>query len=320
MEEQSMCGAQRHYPSARSILGCALALFVIVAIMPGTAHAAQSKQQAFKTPDTAVQALFKAISGSSRKDFLAIFGPGSETLISSGDAVEDRESREKFLRGFEEKNRMETLGNNKVILHVGGNDWPFPIPIVKSGERWWFDTAEGRDEIISRRIGKNELAAIQTCLAMVDAQREYAAVDHDGDGLLQYADRFMSAKGRKDGLYWKPGPGEDPSPLGPLFTRAKEEGYGKDTRTGSYHGYSFRILTAQGKNAHGGAYSYEAKGKLVGGFAIVAYPARYLVSGIKTFMVNQEGIVYQKDLGQKTERLAKAMKTFDPDKTWEKAE
>jgi len=309
--------ARRNHPSAGSILCCALALLVIIAIMPETVHAAQPKQQIFETPEGAVQALFKAVSDGSKKDLLTILGPASENLISSGDKIEDKKSREKFIRLFQEKNRMETLDDNKVILHVGSKDWPFPIPIVKSGERWRFDTEQGRDEILSRRIGKNELAAIQTCLAIVDAQREYAATDRNGDGLLEYAGRFISTKGKRDGLFWKTEPGENPSPLGPLFARAMKEGY---SRTASYHGYSFRILTAQGESAHGGAYSYQVKGKLVGGFAIVAYPARYLVSGIKTFMVNQEGIVYQKDLGPETEHRAKAMKTFNPDKTWQKAE
>jgi hypothetical protein len=311
--------AQTRYSPIRFLLVGVLALLAVVIVL-GAAEAAQPKQKTFDSPEAAVQALVQALGDDSEKELFAILGPGSEALISSGDPVDDRERRNKFLRYYDEKNRLETADEAKVILHVGDNDWPFPIPIVKAGESWRFDTKQGREELLSRRIGENELGAIQTCLAIVDAQRDYAAVDRDGDGLLEYAQKFESTKGKTDGLYWNTGPGEGPSPLGPLIARARSEGYVKGKKPVPYNGYFFRILNAQGKSARGGAYSYMVKGKMVGGFAIVAYPARYGYSGIMTFIVNHDGFVYQKDFGPKTEKLAKTMKAFDPDKTWEKAE
>jgi len=307
------------YASCRFLLIFALVLAVVIA-MQGTALAAQPKQKTFGTPEAAVEALVKALRDNDEKTLLTLFGPGSETLISSGDKVDDRERREKFILRYGEKNRLETAGDRKVILHVGNNDWPFPIPIVKVGESWRFDTKQGKEEIINRRIGENELGTIQACLAIVDAQREYATVDRDGDGLLEYAQKFHSVGGKMDGLYWEVKPGEKPSPLGPLVAKAQGEGYMPGEKPAPYNGYFFRILTAQGKSAKGGAYSYLVKGKMVGGFAIVAYPATYAVSGVKTFIVNHEGVVYEKDLGPKTAKLAKSMKAFNPGKTWEKAE
>jgi hypothetical protein len=232
--------------------------------------------------------------------------------------VDDRERGEEFVRLYDDANRLEPAGDRKLIIHVGKNDWPFPIPIVKVGESWRFDTKQGKEEILHRRIGENELDTIQTCLAIVDAQREYAAIDRDGDGLLEYAQKFESTKGKTDGLYWAVKPGEKSSPLGPLVAKARGEGYTKGEKPAPYNGYFYRILTAQGKSAGGGAYSYLVKGKMVGGFAVVAYPATYAVSGVKTFIVNHEGVVYEKDLGPKTVKLAKSMKTYNPDKTWEK--
>ena len=307
------------YPSSRTLLVFALALFVVV-MFQGAALAAKPTQKTFETPEAAVEALVKALRDHNEKELVVIFGPGSETLISSGDKVDDRERRENFVRLYGEANRLEPAGDKKLIVHVGKNDWPFPIPIVKIGERWRFDTKQGREEILNRRIGENELDTIQTCLAIVDAQREYAALDRDGDGLLAYAQKFDSTKGKTDGLYWEVKPGEKPSPLGPLVAKAQGEGYVTGEKPAPYNGYFYRILTAQGKSAKGGAYSYLVKGKMVGGFAVVAYPATYAVSGVKTFIVNHDGVVYQKDLGPKTGKLAKNMKTYDPDKTWEKVE
>jgi hypothetical protein len=297
----------------------ALALAVVIALQ-GTALATQPKQKTFGTPEAAVEALVKALRDNDEKELLALFGPGSDTLISSGDKVDDRERREEFVRLYGEANSLEPAGDKKRIVHVGKKDWPFPIPIVKVGENWRFDTKQGKEEILNRRIGENEHEAIQTCLAIVDAQREYAAVDRDGDGLLEYAQKFWSTPGKKDGLYWEVAPGEPLSPLGPLAARAQSEGYQAGENPAPYNGYFFRILTAQGKNAKGGAYSYLVKGKMIGGFAIVAYPAVYASSGVKTFIANHEGIVYEKDLGPKTAKLAKSLKAFNPDKTWEKAE
>ncbi len=307
------------YPSARFLLICALALLVAV-MLQGTALAAKPKQKSFESPEAAVEALVKALRDHSEKELLVIFGPGSEALISSGDKVDDRVRREGFVRQYDEANRLEPAGEEKRIVHVGKNDWPFAIPIVKAGASWRFDTKQGKEEILNRRIGENELGAIQTSLAIVDAQREYAALDRDGDGLLAYARTFYSTEDKMDGLYWEVKPGENPSPLGPLLAKAQGEGYLPGKKPAPYNGYFFRILTAQGKSARGGAYSYLVKGKMVGGFAVVAYPATYAVTGVKTFIVNHDGVVYQKDLGPKTGRLAKNMKTYDPDKTWEKVE
>ena len=307
------------YPSISALLICAFALFAVL-MFQGAALAAQPKQKTFETPEAAVEVLIQALRDHNEKALLAIFGPGSESLISSGDKVEDRVRREEFVRLYSEANRLEPAGDKKIIVHVGKNDWPFPIPIVKAGESWRFDTKQGREEILNRRIGENELETIRTCLAIVDAQREYAAVDRDGDGLLEYAQKFASTKGKTDGLYWEVKPGEKPSPLGPLVAKARGEGYSKQEKPAPYNGYFYRILTAQGESAHGGAYSYLVKGKMVGGFAIVAYPATYAVSGVKTFIVNHEGVVYEKDLGRNTIKLAKSMKTFNPDKTWDKVE
>jgi hypothetical protein len=307
------------YPAARVLLSCALALLVVV-MFQGTAPAAQAKQKTFETPEAAVGALVQALRDNSEKELLALFGPGNAALISSGDEVEDKEQSAKFIRHYDEKNRLENAGEKKMILHLGNNDWPFPIPIVKIGENWRFDTKLGKEEILNRRIGRNELATIQTCLAIVDAQREYATKDREGDGLLKYAQKFWSDKGKKNGLYWESAPGEKSSPLGPFVAEAQSKGYQKGKKPAPYNGYFFRMLTAQGKDAHGGAYSYLVKGKMIGGFALVAYPASYSASGVKTFIVNHEGVVYEKDLGPKTAEKAKFMKEFNPDKTWEKAE
>jgi len=314
-----MYSFRMRYPSARVLLSCALALLVVV-MFEGTAAAAQAKQKTFETPEAAVGALIQALRDNNEKELLALLGPGSETLISSGDEVEDREQSAQFVRLYDEKNSLEKAGEKKMILHVGNNDWPFPIPIVNTGKDWRFDTKLGKEEILSRRIGRNELNTIQTCLAVVDAEQEYATRDREGSGLLEYAQKFHSDKGKKDGLYWEVKPGEKPSPLGPFFAKAQGEGYKKKGKAAPYNGYFFRILTAQGKDAHGGAYSYLVKGKMVGGFALVAYPASYGVSGVKTFIVNHEGVVYQKDLGRDTAKKARSMRDFNPDKTWEKAE
>ena len=209
---------------------------------------------------------------------------------------------------------------DEVFLCVGKEDWPFPIPIVKDTSQWHFDSREGREEILARRIGRNELSAIQVCLGYVDAQREYAMKDWNGDGFLEYARKFKSDAGKKDGLYWETSEGDKESPLGLFFAAAGEQGYDikqPNRKPSPYYGYYYRILTAQGEKAPGGAYDYMVKGKMIGGFALVAYPAQYGVSGIMTFVVNHNGIVYQKNLGEDTKKIAHAMKLFNPDGTWQ---
>ncbi len=284
---------------------------------------ANLKQKMFKSPDDAVKALIESVRAKDKAELLAIFGPSGKEIISSGDEVADKEIGERFVKAYEDKNKVVSESDTKMVLHVGKEDFPFPIPIVKKGEVWFFDTQAGKEEILNRRIGRNELSTIQVCLAYVDAQCEYARISRAG-GLMEYAQRFASSPGKKDGLYWETKEGEPPSPLGPLVAEAVKEGYqkredGKQAKGQTltpYHGYYYKILKAQGKNAAGGDYEYVVKGKMIGGFALVAYPAEYSVSGVMTFIVNHDGVVYEKDLGKGTEKLASAMKKFNPDKTW----
>jgi hypothetical protein len=284
--------------------------------------ASASKQTTFASSDEAVMVFIDAVKANETKKLLSMLGPGSEKIISSGDPVADRHAREQFVKRYEERNRIETHAT-KWVLYVGKDDWPFPIPIVKQGGSYRFDAKAGKEEILARRIGKNELSAIQVCLACTDAQRDYALKDRDSDGLLEYAQKFMSAPGKKDGLYWDTTEGEQESPLGPVFAATRERGYKKATPGGKpvpYYGYHYRILKAQGKSAPGGAYDYIVNGKMIGGFALVAYPAQYGSSGVMTFIVNQDGIVHQKDLGKNTQKIAQAVKAYNPDRTWKKVE
>ena len=300
-------------------LSACLMLMVCLCAFITPLHAAGAKQKSFKSPEGAVDAMIAALKENDQKALTAIFGPHNEDLISSGDDVDDRTHRELFIKLSVEKKTLAKVGDHKALLYVGGEEWPFPIPIVKQGASWRFNTKAGREEIIDRRVGRNELGAIQTCLAYVDAQREYALMDLDRDGLFEYAERFMSEPGKKDGLYWETKEGEKPSPLGALVAAAREEGYSTKASANEpvpYHGYYYRILTAQGKNAASGAHNYIVDGRMIGGFALVAYPARYGSSGIMTFVVNHNGVVFQKNLGKKTSQAARAMKTFDPDRTW----
>ena len=277
-----------------------------------------SKENEFKSPSEAVQALVTAAQSGDNKKLLAVLGPDAGELISSGDETADKQQRQNFLKAYEEQNRIESDGD-KFVLVIGKNDWPFPIPLVKKEERWAFDAASGKEEILNRRIGKNELDAIQVLLAIVDAQREYAMEDRDGDSLLEYAQRFISEPEKKNGLYWEAEAGEMSSPLGELIANARAEGYASDKTLNNpepYHGYYYRILTAQENNAAGGAYEYIVDGKMIGGFAVLAYPAEYGNSGIMTLIVNHDGKVYQKDLGEKTDELAPKITLYDPDETW----
>ena len=285
--------------------------------------AADAKQKSFKSPEEAVKALVGAVKGNDTKELLAIFGPAGKELIFSGDKVADQAGRDRFVKAYEEMNKLVNENDNKIILHVGNGDWPYPLPVVKKGEEWFFDTEAGKEEILNRRIGRNELNAIQVCLAYVDAQREYILKDRDEDKLLEYAQKFVSQKGQKNGLYWEAKEGEEQSPLGPLMAKAGVEGYISKRPFGKrnpYHGYHYKILKSQGKNARGGEYDYVVNGKMIGGFGLVAYPDEYGNSGVMTFIVNQDGVVYEKDLGEETEKIARAMEKFDPGKTWKKVE
>ena len=277
--------------------------------------ASAPQQKSFASADEAVKAAVAAARKGDEKELTAIFGPGSAELMHSGDAVADKQRRSEFLKAYDEKNRLVTEGENTVLV-VGKNDWPLPIPLVKKGNGWGFDATKGKEEVLNRRIGQNELNTIQVALAYVDAQREYAMKDRDGDGLLEYAQGFRSDGGKKNGLYWPAKSGEEQSPLGELAARAVKAGYKAGDKPFPFHGYYYRILTAQGKDASGGAYSYIVKGSMIGGFALVAYPAEYGNSGVMTFIVNHDGKVFQKDLGKGTGTVAAAMKEYNPDKTW----
>jgi hypothetical protein len=280
------------------------------------------KQKSFTSPEEAVKALITAARNNDDNEMLTIFGADAKDLIFSGDKVADKQRRENFLAKYDEQNKLVREGNSTILL-IGKNDWPLPIPIVKKGDKWFFDTQKGKEEVLNRRIGENELYTIQSCLAIVDAQREYAMIDRDGDNLHEYAEKFGSDPGKKNGLYWETKEGEAPSPFGKLLAQAKAEGYSKKGSKGNpvpYHGYYYRILKAQGKNAPGGAYDYMLKGSMIGGFAVVAWPAKYGNSGVMTFIVNHDGVVYQKNLGKNSAKIAQSMTKYDPDKTWVKAQ
>jgi hypothetical protein len=293
-----------------------VALAIMLALQCATFAA--PAQKTFAALDEAVNALVAALRAADRKALVEILGPQGNPLVWSGDDVADRAAFQRFTAEYDRAHRLEG-GGGKVVLYVGDDDFPFPIPLVPDGPRWLWDTDAGDDELLNRRIGENELATIQVCLAYVDAQREYYS---RGQGLLEYAQRLDSTKGKHDGLYWETRPGELDSPLGPLVARARAAGYPLPPPRGPapYHGYFYRILLAQGPDAPGGAYDFVVRGHMIGGFALVAYPASYGASGIMTFIVNQDGVVYQKDFGPKTAQAANAMKTYNPDRTWAEAD
>ena len=299
-----------------------LALALVGAVV-GAPHALAaappaSKTKYFASPEAAVDALVAAVKSDDPKALVAVLGPDGKRVAESGDTVADREGRERFVESFEEKHEIVKKSDTEAVLNTGKDDWPMPIPIVKDASGWRFDTKAGEQEILARRIGRNELDTIQTMLAIVDAQREYYERDPDKSGLLHYAQHFMSKKGQRDGLFFETNEGEPESPLGSFFASAKAEGYkGEQGKATPYHGYYFRILKAQGPHAQGGAYDYVVQGKMMGGFAAVAYPAIWGASGVMTFLVNHDAVVYEKDLGPKTASIAQAMTKFDPDETWQ---
>jgi len=285
------------------------------------APAKAAAQRTFATPDDAARALVDAVRANDRKAVLDVVGAKARHWLMTADEIADREESRLFIVAYDRKNAVVKSGNDRAMLTVGDESWEFPAPIVRKAGKWSFDADAGREEILNRRVGRNELDTIQTLLAIVDAQREYAAADADGNGLRDYAARFASSAGKKDGLYWQTGAGEPPSPLGPLVAQAVREGYGEKVKAGRiepYQGYLYQMLTSQGSNATGGAYDYMLDGKLFGGFAVLAYPAAYGNTGVKTFVVNHEGVVYEKDLGRATSEQAAKIKRFDPDKTWTK--
>ena len=279
-------------------------------------------QQNYKSPEAAVDALVATAKSDDMKAALVVLGRDGEDIISSGDKVSDDAVRQRFIASYDAKHQIAMEGGNKAILIIGDNDYPFPIPLEKNKDGTWsFDTQAGREEILARRIGHNELDAIQTVLAYVDAQDEYASKDRGaGAGVGVYAQRFISEPDKKDGLYWPTAQGEEQSPLGELFAEASRQGYRAGEGRSPYHGYYYKILTKQGPAATGGAVDYVVRGKMIGGYALVAYPAEYRNSGVMTFIVNHDGTVFQKDLGPDTAKIAEAMTSFNPDKTWSKVD
>lgn len=277
-----------------------------------------SAQQDFKTPDEAASALAGAAKTGDRKAIVTVLGPDGQDIVSSGDEVADAATRQKFIAAYEAKHQIAMEGDNKAILVIGQEDFPLPIPLVRKDGLWRFDTAAGREEILFRRVGRDELDAIQSCLAYVDAQNEYAERDRTGAGANTYAQRIISEPGKKDGLYWPTSQGEDASPLGELIAEATAQGYRPGGGRTPFHGYYFKILTKQGPAAPGGEVDYIVRGKMIGGFALVAYPAEYRNSGVMTFIVNHTGNVFQKDLGPDTAKLAERMTSFNPDQSWTK--
>lgn len=276
--------------------------------------------KSFSDPDEAARALLEAVRSGEENQLIAVFGSQSAELLSSGDAVEDRNNRQEFAALAEEKMRIEMLSEDKAIMHVGNTDWPFPIPLVKKGDVWTFDVDQGREEVLNRRIGRNELSTVGAMRGYVEAQFDYANLDRDDDGVSEYAQKLRSEPGKFDGLFWEAAEGQPQSPLGPLFAQAKAEGYeAKDANEGPtpYHGYYYRILTRQGANAPGGKYDYIINGNMIAGFGLVAFPARYGSSGIMTFIVNHQGKIYQKDLGPETLQVVEKLQEYDPDPTWE---
>ena len=298
-----------------------LLLLVAALSISGTAAFAAAQQKVFGSPEEAAQALVAAAEKGDLKQMQAILGPGSQALVQSGDPVADRRGRERFAQVYAQAHRVEPQGDAKAVLLIGKDEWPMPIPMVKGKDGWRFDARQGREEILNRRIGRNELSAVQAVLAYVDAQREYYLRNPQGDKLLHYAQKFGSSKGKRDGLYYPTKPGEPPSPLGPLYASAKAAGYtkkGADGLPSPYHGYRYRILKGQGPRAPGGAYDYLAQGRMIGGFALLAWPATYGSSGVMTFIVNHEGVVYEKDLGRDTATVASKITRFDPDPSWKR--
>jgi hypothetical protein len=293
--------------------------FSAMAASSQTSTAAPAPQEVFPSPDGAIEALIAANRGNQLAALRRILGPAAAKLIQSGDAVADRNGRVRFVAAYDEAHRIELQGSDKAVLIVGMEDWPLPIPLIRERSGWRFDTKAGEQEILDRRIGRNELNVIEVCREYVQAQREYAAMNASGGAKPEYAQHIMSREGKHDGLSWAAKPGEKDSPLGPLIAQARAAGYVTDaprSKSQPYHGYYFRILTRQGPHAPGGAKHYIVGGHMTGGFGLLAYPAVYGDSGVMTFIVDQDGIVFERNLGRQTESIARRIEQYDPDGTW----
>ena len=297
------------------ILTAAMGLMLF--LLPACAPAPVPDRTRFDTPDEAAKALMKGLSTNNAEELKAIFGPNVEKDLSSGDPVSDRHDRQTMALAMGESWRWAPAGTDRQELVIGDEHWPFPVPLMKVRGGWQFDTDAGADELLSRRIGRNELRVIDACHDCVRAQKEYASQPRDGKRAGLYAQKFRSSPGRQDGLSWRVGAGKTPSPLGDLIAQAVVEGYDESKSSSQpLWGYHFRVLTSQGAAAKGGARSYLVNGEMSGGFGVIAYPADYGQGGIMTFIVNQDGVVYQKDLGEDTLKAAAGLEAYDPDGTW----
>jgi len=296
-------------------------LLVALAVVGGCAtKEAAPAQTTFTTPEDAVVALVDALKVNDNAQLSSILGSDGKKILSSGDEVADRHAREVFLTAYQEKAELNTEGD-QTILSIGAEEWPVPIPLVKTGSDWRFDTAAGLEEVLFRRIGNNELSTMQLCKAYVEAQKEYASKGRDGKAKGIYAQKFGSTSGKHDGLFWKSEDLDDQSPLGDLAAQAANDGYTKsEGKPTPFYGYYFRILTGRGASAPGGALDYLVNGELQKGFAMIAYPAEYKNSGVMTFIIDDKGTIYQKDLGAETAKVAAEISVFDPNPGWEKAE
>ena len=289
---------------------------LLTGCIPARSTAQQAGQRKFSSAEEAGKALFTAAQSNDEKAMLDVLGADGKQIVSSGDEAEDAESRANFVKKYEEMHRLVKEPDGTTVLYIGAKNWPTPIPLVNKGGSWYFDTEAGKREILFRRVGRNEMSTIRVCQELVSAEKEYSG-QHS-----EYAQKIFSDEGQHDGLYWKATGGEPLSPVGPLVAAAVTESYAKssDNAPTPYRGYYYHILTREGKNAPGGAKSYTVNGKMTGGFAFVAYPAEYRSSGVMTFIVGEDGVVYQKDLGKKTDALAKGMKEYNPNSSWQKAE
>ena len=310
--------------TTRVRLARALSIFLLVWLLvtPLVSADDSATQQVFPTPAAAVSALVAADKADDMKALSAILGPDSDQILSSGDPVADKNGRDEFVRRYNEMHRLAYDEKGRVILYIGAGNWPVPIPLVKKDSGWIFDTAAGKDELLFRRIGRNELFTIKVLEDLADAQAEYASNTHDGGSEGEFAQKILSDTGKQNGLYWETAEGQPESPIGPLVAKATAAGYKRDSGDNPipFHGYYYKILTEQGKNAPGGAKKYLVDGKMTNGFAFLAYPAEYRASGVMTFMINEDGVIVQKDLGPDTAELADAISECNPDKTWEEVD
>jgi Protein of unknown function (DUF2950) len=311
----------RYNGTMRCSLGFVLAaLLVNVLLSEGCKKSAQASARptAFASQDEAGKAVYEAAKAGDTNTLLLLFGADAKDLLFSGDAVQDKAASDKFVARYEQMHRWGKRKGGGLVLSIGAENYPFPFPLLKNPSgQWYFDSNSAKDEILARRIGDNELTTIDVLNAMADAQAEYFSETHDGSQMPQYAQKFISDEGKQNGLYWKPAENQPESPLGPLAAYASSEGYtGKGQRPQPFHGYFYRILTKQGDQAQGGVRNYVVNGNMTGGFAILAYPAEYLNSGVMSFLINQDGIVFQKDLGERTSDVAEAIMAFNPDDGW----